>query len=209
MKKLALRCLLVSTGVCVLAGSSAGPASAGGSATATCRGSEAFCEATFSLAGGARNKRLTVNLPGTDLRFLRSNATPGQVHGAYFLSGGRFQLGGSQYVVTLGAVDSIPSGAKLTLSFGHPMAALRCGNAGDISHITVHAISASFSQSALRCSRAQAVGRTWLSQFRRHQAVNRVTTNDVRYSCKLVAVMPQNIQCDGDGTRVRFAGPTG
>ena len=55
------------------------------------QGGESTCTATFSLAGGASNKRLTVELPGTNLKLVAHVVTPHWVSGAYSLSRGGIQ----------------------------------------------------------------------------------------------------------------------
>lgn len=77
-----LRSAIAALATCMIAGTLAATAGAAGSATATCRGSANLCEATFSLAGGASNKRLTVQIPVTNIRLLGVNATPAYVNGA-------------------------------------------------------------------------------------------------------------------------------
>jgi hypothetical protein len=187
----------------------AAPAGAAGSSTASCRGSATFCEATFSLAGGASNKRLTVQLTDTNLKLLAVNATPAFVHGAYRLFGGRFTTGGSVYTVGLDAVQGIPAGAKLIMTFGHPLKALRCtNNPNGVSFISILQ-TGSTRPGAFSCSEAKAVGAAWLGRFKAHQSVQSFTATGIAFRCKLVPTLPQNIQCDGGGLRVKFSGPTG
>jgi hypothetical protein len=183
----------------------AAPAQAAGSATATCKGSPRLCEATFSLAGGASNKRLKVELPGTNLKLLAYNATPAYVHQAYRLSGGRFALGGSEFLVTLNAVDYMPAGARLHLFFGAPGSGRKCGNT-PLPFLSIHTLNPGAS---ISCTRARAVAAAWLARFKAHLVVSSITAQGVGYRCKLVPTLPQNTQCDGGGTRVKFSAPTG
>jgi len=175
-----------------------------------CRGSERLCAATTSLAG-ADDVRLNVQLPGTNMRLVHTNATPAYVHGAYLLFGGRFSLGGSLYQVFLEAVDSVPRTARLTLTFGNPSTALRCGSIPNgVSFISVQVLRTNYIRRAFSCITARSLGRAWLSRFERHLPVNRfILFPGVGYTCRLVPTLPQNMQCDGGGTRVRFSGPTG
>jgi hypothetical protein len=83
--------------------------------TKTCKG-DTTCKASFSLAGGASNERLVIELPGTSYHNPRVSVSPRSLRGAYDLSRGRFRLGGSEYVVTLDAVGSIRRGT-LTFTF--------------------------------------------------------------------------------------------
>jgi hypothetical protein len=191
----------------VLAGALAAPAAA--QVSRPCVGSETICEATFSMSGGASNERLTVRLPGTNLRLLAVNAKPGFVHGAYLLSRGRFSVGGSIYTATLDAVQGMPQNARLILTFGHRSAGLACGNIRrGVSFITI-AQTASVRPGSLRCSVAKAVGRTWMARLEAHRSVRRFTATGIAFRCTLIPLLPQNQQCRGGGLRVRFSGPTG
>jgi hypothetical protein len=184
-------------------------AQAAGSATATCRGSATFCEATFSLTGAASNKRLTVNLTDTNLRLVAVNVTPAYVHGAYQLFGGRFSLGGWVYTVMLDAVQSVPSNARLTLSFGHPSAALKCGNIPNgVSFLSIQQ-TGSVRPGSFSCNMARTLGRGWAARFRAHQSVLTVPAAGITFRCRLVPRLPQNFECNGGNLRVRFSGPTG
>jgi hypothetical protein len=194
---------------CALAAVLGATAQAAGSATATCRGTEIFCEATFSLAGGATGKTLTVQLPDTNLRLIAVNATPAQVHGAYLLTGGRFSGGGSVYTVTLDAVQGIPRGARLVMTFGHPIAALRCGNVRNgVSYLSI-AQTGSVRPGSYGCSMARTLGTAWTARFRAHRSVKTVTAAGITFRCDLVPRLPQNFECNGGNLRVRFSGPTG
>jgi hypothetical protein len=204
-----VRAAIAALAACAVTGLLAATATAAGSATATCRGSAKLCEATFSLAGGANNKKLTVQLPGTNLKLLAVNATPAHVQGAYLLFGGRFTTGGSVYTASLDAVDDIPRGAKLILTFGHPSAALGCGSIPrGVSFISI-AQTGSVRPGSFSCSEAKTLGRAWLAKFKAHQSVRTVTAGGITFGCKLVARLPQNIECNGGNLRVRFSGPTG
>jgi hypothetical protein len=190
-----------------LTGALAAPAAA--QVSRPCVGSDTLCQATFSMSGGASNEKLTVRLPDTNLRLLSVNATPGFVHGAYILSGGRFTTGGSIYTATLDAVQGMPRNARLILTFGHPSTGLSCGNIRrGVSFITI-AQFASVRPGSFRCSVAKAVGRTWLARFKAHRSVRRFTATGISFSCRLVPVVPQNQECLGGGLAVRFSGPTG
>lgn len=185
-------------------------ASAAGSATAVCSGGEMACSATFSLAGGASNKRLTVELPGTSLKLVSHTVTPHWVAGAYALSSGRYSLGGSVYTVTLNAVQSIPRGAKLRLEFAVEQTSLNCGGIHTgVGYLTISRIGATQAPGAFGCPQAADLADTFLLRFRAGESTRSFSVNDVRYTCKLVPRIPQNMQCTGGGTVVRFAAPTG
>jgi hypothetical protein len=203
-----LRSAVAALATCMIAGALASSAAAAGSATATCRGSANLCEATFSLAGGASNKRLTVQIPGTNLRLLAVNATPAYVRGAYRLFGGRFTTGGSVYTVNLDAVDSIPAGARLTMTFGHPSTGLSCASIGGISFITIFQ-TGSVRPGSYSCNEARTLAFAWVARFRAHLSVRTVRAGGITFACRLVARLPQNIECNGGNLRVRFSGPTG
>jgi len=70
-----------------------------------------------SLPRGASNERVVVRLTDTDLRLVSVKPNRRYLRGAYLVSKGRFRLGGSQYVFTLNAVQAIPVGSYLTLTF--------------------------------------------------------------------------------------------
>jgi hypothetical protein len=83
--------------------------------TKQCKG-RSTCRAAFSLAGGASNEKLVIELPGTSYRKPRVTVSPRNLSGSYDLSGGKFQEGGSVYTVKLSAVQSIRRGT-LTFTF--------------------------------------------------------------------------------------------
>jgi hypothetical protein len=85
-----------------------------------CKGGPNSCKAVVSLAGGASRVKLVIALSDTNLKLKSVVAKPKSVKGAYQLSGGKYSLGGSVYTVTLNAVQSIPKGSTLTLTFAAP-----------------------------------------------------------------------------------------
>jgi hypothetical protein len=76
-----------------------------------------MCSATVSLAGGASNKLVRIELPGTSWRSPSVRVTPASSRGAYAITHRRFTLGGSEYRFTLNAVRSNPRGSRLALTF--------------------------------------------------------------------------------------------
>ena len=115
--KRVLLCVCLS-GAC--AAFSLAPGSAVGaskSTTVRCRGSERECSATVSLAGGASNRLVRIELPGTSWRSPSVRVSPTSSRGAYSISRARFALGGSEYRFTLNAVRSNQRGSRLTLTF--------------------------------------------------------------------------------------------
>jgi hypothetical protein len=180
-----------------------------GSATARCVGSEHLCGVSFSLVGGASNKRLTVNLPGTNLHVLNTFPIPLTLRGAYRLSGPRFSLGGSVYSVTLNAVGSIRAG-RLAFVFGDPTTSRTCATPpGGVSSLLVSIRITGYTRSAFTCTQAGAVGQAFSARFNQHLPVSTLVANGVTYHCALVPIVPRNYACFGAGTVVRFAGPTG
>jgi hypothetical protein len=184
--------------------------SAGKAVSVTCRGGGNACSAVVSLAGGASNEKLRIALSDTDLKLASTVAKPAFVHGAYELSHGSYALGGSLYTVTLNAVQSIPKGATLTLKFAVPARALGCKSVTKgISSLTIAKLGSKQARGAYGCQTANAVGNTWALRFEAREQVQTFSVNGIAYKCKLVPTLPQNMQCDGGGTRVKFAAPTG
>jgi hypothetical protein len=85
--------------------------------TVKCRGGGNSCTAKVSIAGGASNEKLVIELTDTDLALVSVKASSASLRGAYGLSEHRFAVGGSEYIVTLNAVGSIPRGSFLTFTF--------------------------------------------------------------------------------------------
>jgi hypothetical protein len=110
----------------LLAGAFATPALAlsghatGRTVSLRCKGGASSCKTVVSLAGGASREKLKIALTDTDLKLKSVVARPRSIRGAYELSRGRYSLGGSLYTVTLNAVQAIPRGATLTLTFAVP-----------------------------------------------------------------------------------------
>jgi hypothetical protein len=106
----------------IASASASGPAAAAAGKTRQikCRGGSNSCKAVVSLAGGASRVKLVIALSDTNLKLKSVVAKPKSVKGAYELSGGKYSLGGSVYTVTLNAVQSIPKGSTLTLTFAAP-----------------------------------------------------------------------------------------
>ena len=92
-------------------------AAAAGTQTVKCVGTADFCGATVSIAGGASNKVITVNLTGTNFSRVGVWVIPNTSKGAYSISKASFRLGGSQYRFTLNAVQSNPRRARIILLF--------------------------------------------------------------------------------------------
>jgi hypothetical protein len=93
------------------------PAGAAGKQTVKCVGNGWFCGATVSLAGGASNKQVTINLTDTDFVRAQVRVTPGSSRGAFSITKASFAQGGSVYRFTLNAVKANPKNAKIILLF--------------------------------------------------------------------------------------------
>ena len=94
-----------------------GTAGAAGNQTVKCVGTADFCGATVSIAGGASNKVITVNLTDTDFSRVGVWVIPNASKGAFSISKASFRLGGSQYRFTLNAVQVNPRHARIILPF--------------------------------------------------------------------------------------------
>lgn len=169
--------------------------------TAVCKGSEQWCTATFSLAGGAANKRLTVKLPNRRLKLVQVIATPTEIDGAYLLGRGRYARGGAAYMTMLNAVASLDRRAKLRLRFATPNRARRCDTGRLDARLTVEINGRVQQRGAFNCRQARKVADAWTQR----SGGRSMTINDVGYRCRIVARTPQNVACVGGGTVVRFA----
>jgi hypothetical protein len=76
-------------------------------AAVRCRGNS--CRARVSLAGGASNKKVVVELTDTDLRLASVGPNRSSLRGAYGLSGNHLCAGGSEYAFRLNAAQSNPA----------------------------------------------------------------------------------------------------
>jgi hypothetical protein len=96
----------------------AAPGAAAGARAVRCVGTADYCGATVSIAHGARNRVVTVNLTDTDLKLAKVTVRPPASKGAFDITKGSYRDGGSQYRFTLNAVRGNPSGARIVLIFG-------------------------------------------------------------------------------------------
>lgn len=109
--------LLVALATASVLAVTAVPAGAAGTQTVRCVGTADFCGATVSIAGGASNKTVKINLTDTDFTRVAVRVIPGSSRGAFSISAASFRLGGSQYVFTLNAVRANPARARIILLF--------------------------------------------------------------------------------------------
>ena len=82
-----------------------------------CVGTADFCGATVSIAGGASNKVVTINLTDTNFKRIGVRVFPSSSKGAFSITKAALVNGGSQYRFTLNAVKSNPKGARIVLLF--------------------------------------------------------------------------------------------
>ena len=76
-----------------------------------CRGHADSCRARVSLAGGASNKKVVIDLTDSDLRLVSVRPNRRTLRDAYGLFGQRLRAGGTRYAFRLNAVQSIRRGA--------------------------------------------------------------------------------------------------
>jgi hypothetical protein len=82
-----------------------------------CVGTATQCHATVSIAGGASNKRLFVNLPSTGMRLVSVKPNRPDLRDGYMITKPRMRKNGHQYAFTLNAGEAAPRGSHLTLTF--------------------------------------------------------------------------------------------
>jgi hypothetical protein len=116
----------------------AGPAAASRNQSVRCVGAADYCGATVSIAGGAKNRIVSVNLTSTNLRLIRVWGLPAS-RSAFKISKAGFRLGGSVYRFTLNAWVRNPPRARIILLFGAGSPGLRPPGVGSET-ITAHAI---------------------------------------------------------------------
>jgi hypothetical protein len=108
---------LVMAGALLVGVLASAPAGAAGTQTVKCVGTADFCGATVSIAGGASNKVVTINLTDTDFTRVGVRVIPANSKGSFNISKASFRLGGSQYRFTLNAVKANPKRARIVLLF--------------------------------------------------------------------------------------------
>lgn len=87
--------------------------------TVRCVGTADGCGVTVPIAGGARDKVVTVKLTDTNLK-LASVTAVGAVKDGYDLSKERYRAGGSEFRFTLDAKKANPKRARIVLVFSDP-----------------------------------------------------------------------------------------
>ncbi len=81
-----------------------------------CVGAEEACSVKVPIGGGASNERIAVELTGTNMGEPTIDVDP-EYEGAYEIGDAEFTTGGSIYAFTLNAVESIPEGVELEMTF--------------------------------------------------------------------------------------------
>jgi len=98
------------------AASTSGTVATAPARTVECEGTEDSCVARVPLAGGAGAERVAIQLPGTDWNNPETSV-PEMYEGSYDITNAEFTTGGSTYAFTLDAVESIPDGVDLEMTF--------------------------------------------------------------------------------------------
>lgn len=81
-----------------------------------CIGAEEACTAKVPLGGGAAARTVQIELTGTNMGEPKTTVES-QYEGAYDITDAKFTTGGSIYEFTLDAVESIPEGVNLEMTF--------------------------------------------------------------------------------------------
>lgn len=81
-----------------------------------CIGAEEACSATVPIGGGASARTVQIELTGTNMGEPETTVEK-QYEGAYDITDAKFTTGGSIYEFTLDAVESIPEGVNLEMTF--------------------------------------------------------------------------------------------
>lgn len=81
-----------------------------------CVGAEEACSAKVPLGGGAAARTVQIELTGTNMGEPKTTVEK-QYEGAYDITNAKFTTGGSIYEFTLDAVESIPEGVNLEMTF--------------------------------------------------------------------------------------------
>lgn len=81
-----------------------------------CVGAEEACTAKVPLGGGAAARTVQIELTGTNMGEPKTTVES-QYEGAYDITDAKFTTGGSIYEFTLDAVESIPEGVNLEMTF--------------------------------------------------------------------------------------------
>ena len=86
------------------------------SAPIPCIGAEEACTAKVPIGGGAAARTVQIELTSTNMGEPKTTVEK-QYEGAYDITDTKFTTGGSIYEFTLDAVESIPEGVNLEMTF--------------------------------------------------------------------------------------------
>jgi pimeloyl-ACP methyl ester carboxylesterase len=84
--------------------------------TIRCNGGKRSCRAKVRIGGGVTDRKVTIDLPATNLRQVGVRPARG-LRGKYSLAAGHFGSGRRTYELTVSADQSVPAGSYLTVSF--------------------------------------------------------------------------------------------
>ena len=82
-----------------------------------CKGNAEACVAKVPIGGGASNRKVVVQLPGTDMALASVAPSSPTLEGAYEIADQKLRTGGSEYVFTLSADQATPAGSYLRVAF--------------------------------------------------------------------------------------------
>lgn len=114
---LALAAATVLAAALTLPFSAAAAAVSSGAETVNCIGNGDFCGVSISIAGGASNKVLSINLTDTDFTRVGVRVIDAVSRGAFSITHASYIIGGSVYRFTLNASRRNPARARIILLF--------------------------------------------------------------------------------------------
>jgi hypothetical protein len=108
--------------------------------TVRCTGTATSCTATVSLAGGASNERVMIQLPEAGMRVKSVRPTSADLDGSYLISNQSSTAGGHTYAFTMSAAEA-PRGSALKVRFTRPSGStpyiVRCTGSASLCHATI------------------------------------------------------------------------
>ncbi len=85
--------------------------------TIRCHGGKRSCRAKVPIGGGATDRKVTIDLPATNLRRVAARPSNRSLRGSYSLTGRHFGDGRRTYQLTVSANQSVPAGSYLMVTF--------------------------------------------------------------------------------------------
>jgi hypothetical protein len=85
--------------------------------TIRCTGEKRSCRAKVRIGGGATDRRVTIGLPATNMRYVAAQPSNRSLRGSYSLTARHFGDGRRTYQLTVSASQSVPAGSYLTVRF--------------------------------------------------------------------------------------------